>query len=52
MKALKVDLCTEGRYDVLERVKPYRGGKYNCLEVCLRTQYYLGYSQEVSKSWL
>ena len=26
MKAIRAELCSEGRYDILERTMPYRGG--------------------------
>jgi hypothetical protein len=48
MKTIKADLSNEGRLDILERVKAYRGGKKNLITIvttCILT--ISGYTREV-----
>ena len=50
MKSLRADLSSEGRYDILERVKPYRGGEYHSPRISDSPySVLLGYSQEVDR---
>lgn len=53
MKAVRAELSNEGRYDILERTMPYRGGEeYYFLSFNLRHGSYLSSRQAIHKRYI